>query len=101
MLVAEDKEGECCGFIFAIPDYQQLQRGEKLSRLIVKTLAVSAKRRSAGLGSILVEEVQKKAIEKGFTEAIHALMYSQNNSTNIGKFSRVMRRYTLYKKELT
>ena len=100
MLIAEDKTRECCGFVFAIPDYQQLQRGEQLSRLIVKTLAVSAKRRSAGLGSVLVEAVQKKALEKGFTHAIHALMYSQNNSANIGKYSRVMRRYTLYKKNL-
>lgn len=100
MLISKDENDECCGFVFAIPDYEQLQRGEKASRLIIKTLAVSEKCRSVGLGTILVEEVQKKAMEKGFTEFIHALMHSRNNSTNIGKLSRIMRRYTLYKKEL-
>jgi len=100
-MIATDENDDCCGFVFAIPDYQQLKRDEKLSRIIVKTLAVSGKRRSVGLGSVLVEKVQKKAAEKGFTESIHALMYSQNASANIGKFSRTMRRYTIYHKNLT
>jgi len=100
VLLAENAQGDCCGFIFAIPDFTQLQRGETLTRLIIKTLAVSSARRSAGLGSVLVDEVQKRAAKKGLTQAIHALMHSENASANIGKNSRLIRKYTLYKREL-
>lgn len=96
VMIAEDQEHNCCGFIFAIPDLMQLQRGEKINRLILKTLAVKSLRSSAGLGSVLVEEVQKKALHNGLTSAIHALMHCKNSSANIGKNSQVIRRYTLF-----
>jgi GNAT superfamily N-acetyltransferase len=100
VLLAEDHKHRCCGFIFAIPDLLQLQRGEKLSRLIIKTLAVSPSRCSAGLGSVLVEEIQKRALHNGLNSAIHALMFSKNNSANIGRHTHVIRRYTLYIKKI-
>lgn len=96
VLLANDVDGKCCGFVFAIPDFLQLQHGNTINRLIIKTLAVSANRRSAGLGAVLVEEVQKRALQNGLNSAIHALMFSKNNSTNIGKNSKLMRRYTLF-----
>lgn len=101
ILMAEDAQGECCGFIFAVPDLLQTQRGEKINRLVIKTLAVHPGRRNGGLGAVLVDEVQKKALQDGLPNAIHALMYSKNNSTNIGKNSTLMRRYTLLKRHLT
>ena len=100
VLLANDADGKCCGFIFAIPDLLQLQQGKTMNRLIIKTLAVSPNRRSAGLGAVLVEEVQKKALQNGLDSSVHALMFSKNNSTNIGKNSQPMRRYTLFVRRL-
>ncbi len=101
VLLAHDDAGKYCGFIFAIPDLLQLQHGTAVNRLIIKTLAVSANRRSGGLGAILVEEVQRKARQNGLSAAVHALMYSKNNSTNIGKTTQPMRRYTLFIRRLS
>lgn len=101
VLLAHDSDGACCGFIFAIADLLQRQRGEALSRLIIKTLAVSSNRRCGGLGAVLVEEVQQTARQNGLNSAIHALMYSGNVSANIGRNSEVIRRYTLYAKTLS
>jgi len=100
VLIAEDKEWNCCGFVFAIPDYLQLQRGEAIKRLVIKTLAVSPARQNGGLGAVLVEEIQKRALKNGLTSAVHALMFSENNSVNIGKNSKIIRRYTLYSKKI-
>jgi len=100
MLIAFNDDEHCCGFIFAMPDYLQLQRGEPLNRLIIKTLAVDPQRQCAGLGMVLVQEVQNRAMKNGLEQVIHALMHDQNNSSNIGKHNHVMRRYTLYKKTL-
>lgn len=100
VLLAFDKQGRCCGFVFAIPDLTQLQQGN-IDRLIIKTLAVRNSRRSGGLGAVLVDEVQQEGFRNGLSTAIHALMYQGNVSTNIGKNSRVIRRYSLYGKKLT
>lgn len=100
VLLAHDASGKCCGFIFAIPDLLQLQQGKTVNRLIIKTLAVRANRRSGGLGAVLVEEVEQKARQNGLSGAVHALMYSKNTSTNIGKTTQPMRRYTLFIRRL-
>ncbi|MBM9612801.1 hypothetical protein JWJ90_00715 [Desulfobulbus rhabdoformis] len=101
VLLAHDSVDSCCGFVFAIPDLLQLKRGQPLSRLVIKTLAVSSKRRYGGLGAILVEEVQQAALTNGLDSAIHALMYSGNVSANIGRNSDLIRRYTLFAKTLS
>jgi len=89
------------GFLFAIPDWLEAQRGEALTTLIVKTVAVKPGRTYAGLGSYLVDQVQAIAHQQGYTRAIHALMYDQNPSRNISdRFAYPMRRYTLYGKAL-
>ncbi len=98
ILIAHDGAGKCCGFVFAMPDLLQLQRGVAMDRLIIKTLAVSEKRRNGGLGAILVDEVQRAALENGLQSAVHALMHQGNVSTNIGKNSTLLRRYTLFAK---
>ena len=99
VLIAFDGQGGCCGFVFAIPDLAQLQRGN-IDRLIIKTLAVSTSCRGCGLGAVLANEVQQEACRNGLSTAIHALMYQDNVSTKIGKNGRVIRRYTLYGKKL-
>lgn len=100
VLLAQDNQGTCCGFVFAIPDLLQLKNGTPLNRLIIKTLAVSGSRRYGGLGAVLVEEVQQAARQSGLSSAIHALMYSGNVSANIGRNSDLVRRYTLFAKTL-
>ena len=100
VLIAE-KNGEPCGFVFGIPDLAAAARGEKPA-LIVKTLAVDPDSRSAGLGSLLVDELHRAGRAKGYTEAIHALQHQNNTSLKItGRHEgRVFRRYVLFSKRL-
>jgi len=92
-LIAEDADGRACGFVFALPDGDDL---------IVKTLAVLPERRFAGLGSLLVEQVHQAAATMGFTYAIHALQHQKNSSLRISSRhdAKVFREYTLYEKHL-
>jgi hypothetical protein len=45
VLLARDNDGQCCGFVFAIPDYLQQRTGGQINRLIIKhsLSALSAK----------------------------------------------------------
>lgn len=99
-LLAEDN-GQLVGFIFAIPDYLQKQRGEVIDTIIIKTVAKIPSRKYAGLGSYLVSEVHKRAAQYGFKQALHALMYDNNASRAISnKSAYKIREYTLYGKLL-
>ncbi len=94
-------EGELVGYVFAIPDIMQKQRGQTIDTFIIKTVAVAPAHRGAGLGGLLVGEVQHKAYALGYRKAIHALMYEGNKSRNISShYAKTMRRYSLYKKPL-
>jgi GNAT superfamily N-acetyltransferase len=96
-----ERAGTPCGFVFAIRDLEAQSRGEKPA-LIVKTLAVDPTSRSAGLGSLLVDEVHSAAFEKGYVESIHALEHESNTSRKItGRYGgRVFRNYVLFSKSL-
>jgi GNAT superfamily N-acetyltransferase len=96
-----ERDGVACGFVFCIRDLEAEARGEK-SALIVKTLAVDPGARSAGLGSLLVDEAHRIGHEKGYTEAIHALQHETNTSLKItGRHhGEVFRRYSLFSKRL-
>lgn len=101
VMIAEDSKAECCGFLFALPDLLQLQYQARIDRLIIKTLAVHPSRQNGGLGSVLVEQVQRRAADDGLSPAVHALMHSANKSVNIGRANTLMRKYTLYSRNLT
>jgi GNAT superfamily N-acetyltransferase len=96
-----ERDGVPCGFVFAIRDLEAEARGE-MPAVIVKTLAVDPQSRSAGLGSLLVDEVHAAAVEKGYAESIHALEHESNTSRKItGRYDgRVFRNYTLFAKPL-
>lgn len=96
-----ERDGAPCGFVFAIRDLEAETRGETPS-LVVKSLAVDPGSRSAGLGSLLVDEVQRIGFAKGHTEAIHALQHESNTSLKItGRHhGEVFRRYALFSKPL-
>ena len=95
--IAETDQG-VCGYLFAVPDALQAQRGEPITDLILKTLAVLPGRKYAGLGAVLVNQVHRRAKQQKMTHAIHALMYDGNVSGNIGKDANVIRRYHLFEK---
>lgn len=95
---AVEREGAICAFLFAIPDHLEAQRGRTL---IIKTVASHPHFRRQGLGSILTWHAHRTGAQLGFTQAIHAMMYEENQSTRIsGRHAEVFRRYALYSRSL-
>jgi hypothetical protein len=55
----------------------------------------------AGLGALLLSQVQEIARRAGFKRCVHALMYEGNVSRNTSlRYATVMRRYALFSREL-
>ncbi len=105
-LIAE-RGGAPVGFLFAIPDYLRARRGDAVDTVVVKTIAVREEHeglslRGMGLGSLLVARLFEAAHESGYRRAIGALMREDNVSRRISAHydERVIRRYTLYSKDL-
>lgn len=99
-LIAEHNQ-QAVGFIFALPDALQSARTEAIDTVIIKTVAVLPERDYAGLGVLLVDRCQQAACNLGYRRAIHALMHDANNSLNISsRYGRVIRRYSLFAREL-
>ncbi len=95
-LIAE-KDEQPIGYLFAIPDANEKERGEQVKTVIIKTVAVLPENSHAGLGALLVDKVQQQARVMGFERAIHALMFNGNVSRNIsGHYATPMRTYTLF-----
>ncbi len=100
VLLAFDGE-KCLGFMFAIPDFAQARRGEPITTVIAKSLAVLPGRQTGGLGTLLLAQMQQAALRLGYTRVIHALMHESNNSRNVsGHYAKTMRRYALFSRRL-
>jgi GNAT superfamily N-acetyltransferase len=100
VLLAERGAG-LVGFLFALPDLLQLRRTGATDTIIIKTVAVAPGAASAGLGSVLVGQVQRQAHALGYRRAIHALMHERNVSQNISRrYARTIRRYALFSRAL-
>lgn len=95
-------DGACpVGFVFAIPDYLEPQRGTPLVTVILKTLAVLPGAGMTGLGNVLVSRIHKEAQQLGFKRVIHALMHENNASRNLsGHYAKEFRRYALFSRKL-
>ncbi len=90
------------GFLLAVPDLSQKQRGVPVDTVILKTMAVHPDHGGAGLGGLMMARCQENAARLGFRRAIHALMYEANRSRRLSsRTAQVMRRYTLYACPLT
>lgn len=101
LVLLAEQHGAPVGYVFAVPDFAQAQRGENVSTFIVKTLAVLPGRAFAGLGALLLGEVHAAARALGFKRAIHALMHETNQSRNLSAhYARTIRRYALFSKRL-
>jgi GNAT superfamily N-acetyltransferase len=100
VLLAE-RQGRAVGYVFAIPDLLQAQRGLTIDTVIIKTLAVHPDFGGSGLGTLLTARCQEAACKLGYSRAIHALMHETNKSRRISSHTaRPIRRYTLYARSL-
>jgi GNAT superfamily N-acetyltransferase len=100
VLIAE-AGGAPVGYLFAVPDLAQAQRGQPIDTMIAKTLAVRPEFSGGGLGSWLLEEGHKAGQALGFRRCIHALMHQDNRSVRISSHTaRATRRYTLFSRPL-
>jgi Acetyltransferase (GNAT) family len=101
VLIAEQGE-TLVGFLFAIPDLLQVQRGDAIDTIVIKTVAVLPGRAYAGLGNLLVAKCQAIAHQLGYTRAIHALMHNVNNSRNLSdRYTHTIRGYTLFSRVIS
>jgi GNAT superfamily N-acetyltransferase len=95
--MARDEAGRLAGFFFALPDPAGPKVDDRPSRLILKTAAVVDDVRGSGLGTLLIDEPRRLALEKGYRVLIHALMHVDNPSARISRHSGdVFRRYALF-----
>jgi hypothetical protein len=100
VLLAEQR-GCPVGFVFAVPDWLQRQRGGRIDTIVVKTVAVVPGRSYAGLGQLLASRCEHAAAGLGYARAIHALMHDAGSSRNISeRYARTIRRYTLFSRAL-
>jgi GNAT superfamily N-acetyltransferase len=102
LVVLAERDDTTIGFLFAVPDWLEAGRGHPIHTVIVKTLAVLPEYAGHGLGTLLSSHCQEIATRLGFTRAIHALMHERNISRRISQEygGRVIRRYTLFGREL-
>lgn len=101
LVLLAEQAGRPVGYVFAMPDLAEAQRGEPVKTIIVKTLAVLPGRAYAGLGALLLDLVHRAAQGLGFTRAIHALMHETNKSRNLSAhYAQMIRRYTLFSRRL-
>ena len=101
LVLLAERNAEPVGFLFAIPDALERQRGREIKTAIIKTLAILPDSSLRGLGSLLVAHGHRVFHELGFRRCINALMHESNASLNISRhFAKVMRRYTLYSRGL-
>lgn len=100
VLIAE-RDSQCVGYLFAIPDLTQKTRGRDVDTFIIKTVSILPQPELRGLGTLLVSRAQQFGRELGFQRCVHALMFQDNISLNISRhYATVMRKYTLYSKDL-
>jgi GNAT superfamily N-acetyltransferase len=100
VLIAE-QHGKAVGFGFAMPDRLQAARGETIDTVIIKTLGVLPGREFAGLGQVLLEQLQQRGSQLGYRRAIHALVGETGPLQKISqRYAVPFRQYTLFSKEL-
>lgn len=102
LVLLAERGPELLGFMFALPDMLQLRRGVPADTVILKTIAVHPSIAGSGLGGALMDLVQRRARERGFTRAIHALIHERNTSRRISdRYAQTIRRYALFARRLT
>ena len=90
------------GFVFALPDWAEAQRGARIETAIVKTIAILPDKQYSGLGALLLATCRARIAELRYTRTIHALMHDGNvGSRSLSdRFGRQMRGYTLFARDV-
>ena len=102
LILLAERGNTLVGYMFALPDLLQMQRGLASDTVILKTIAVDPSVSGMGLGGALMDLVQRRARQMGFRRAIHALMHEGNTSRTISRrYARAFRRYALFSRSLT
>ena len=96
LILVAKKGDKPVGFIFSLPNYLDSTRRS----VVIKTIAVLPQYRQEGIGKKLYEAVTKEALKLEFRELITALIYKENNSQRLCDGGKVIREYTLFRKEL-
>jgi L-amino acid N-acyltransferase YncA len=101
-LLAEH-EGKAAGFLFAIPDMLQAQRGISIDTVVMKSIAVLPGKTYGGLGNLLMVRTIGNIRKLGYKRAIHALTYDGNSSARnmSAHYAQPIRRYALFCRELS
>lgn len=102
LILLAERKGETIGFLFAIPDLSQLQRGQPIDTVIYKTLAVRPEYSGRGLGIWLIAQGYRAAQERGYHRVIHAFMHADNVSLKMSRHrykAKIIREYGLFGKE--
>jgi GNAT superfamily N-acetyltransferase len=102
LILLAEQAGRPVGFLFALPDWLQAQRGETVDTVIIKTVAVQPQHQVGGLGSLLVARCHEMAHQLGYRRAIHTLMHEQNSSRKISRRNGTVtiRQYALFARSL-
>ncbi|MCF0069473.1 hypothetical protein LZD49_03260 [Dyadobacter sp. CY261] len=98
-LLAEDAAGNLIGYFFCIHDFFNTVN----KSLIVKTLARHPAPEWRGLGHVIGNVIYRKAVELGYTSAIHSFIYEHGTSKKLStNFSGSnYRNYVLYGKPIS
>ena len=101
VLIAE-KNNEEVGFVFCMPNYNEMKEIGSIQTVILKTIAVLPEYEEIALGNVLLKQIAEISLEKGFKEWIFAFMYSNNTSQKMAKRNKaeVIREYAIYGKNL-
>lgn len=101
ILIAEKDEKEI-GFIFCIPNFNEMKIKGSIDTVILKTIAVLPEYQSLSIGSLMINKISNTAKEKGYKDWIYAFMYSENTSQRMASRNKtnVIREYALYGKEI-
>ena len=93
-IIAEDKNKNILGFIFAIDDLFNTDK----KTLIIKTVARHPSRKYYGMGNILGKKIYDIAKKNKYDSVLHAFMIDDGLSKNISrKFSgKAYKQYALY-----
>jgi GNAT superfamily N-acetyltransferase len=102
LVLLAEREGAPAGMLFALPNWPEAQRTERVSTVILKTVAVRPEHAGRGLVAALLARAMDAARELGYTRAIHALMHEGNRSLRLSEQygTAIMRRYTLFARPL-
>lgn len=101
VLIAE-KNNEEVGFVFCMPNYNEMKESGSIQTVILKTIAVLPEYEEMALGNVLLKQIAEISVEKGFKEWIFAFMYSNNTSQKMAKRNKaeIIREYAIYGKNL-